>query len=79
MRCLVPPPRGRRHLETPEVNALATQAGVRDGILCAAGLEREQVSATPSADVFQAAAFTKEAASFPGVRILGAELGHAVR
>ncbi len=61
------------------MHAFAAQPGVRDGIVVAAGFERQYVGTAAGPDVTQAAAFAKEAASLGGVRILGAELGHAVR
>jgi hypothetical protein len=76
---LLPTARGGRHLEAPQVHALASETGVGNGVVVAAGLESKYVGAAASSDMAQAAALAKEAASRGGVRILGAELGHAVR
>lgn len=74
------PAAGRgRHLQAPEVYALAAEARVRNRVVVAARLERQYIRAAARADMAQATAFAKEAASRGGVRILGAELGHAVR
>lgn len=79
MRRLLPPARGRGHFQSPEMHTFATESRVRDWIVVLAGLEREYVGAATRADMVQATAFAKEAASRGGVGVLGAELGHAER
>ena len=61
------------------MHALPSEAGVGNRVVIAAGLEGQYVGAAASSDMAQAAALAKETASRGGVRILGAELGHAVR
>lgn len=79
MRRLFPTTGGGRHLEAPQVHALAAEPGVGDRVVVATGFEGQDIGAAARPDVAQAAALAKEAASRGGVRILGAELGHAVR